>query len=112
MPFHCTTCREADLVAFVEKEARLGRMCGPIYDLDALERYVVSPLLAVPKGSGWRICHDLSFPEESGINAHVHLDELRRLRYASVDDAVAFINELHAKGTTDVYIGFTFLSLV
>ncbi|XP_069093123.1 uncharacterized protein [Pleurodeles waltl] len=78
----------------LSKEVREGRMAGPFSDWP-LENLIVSPIGVVPKkekGQFWLI-HHLSWPEGTSVNDFI-LEEVTKVSYASVDVAVAMIEQL------------------
>ena len=81
--------------AYIQEEVAAGRLVGPLGNQE--RRHIhSSPIGLVPKSSQpgrWRLIVDLSFPPEHSINNGVS-PELSSIKYASVDDAVAYIIQL------------------
>ena len=79
----------ADIIAM---DLSLGRLHGP-YTSPPYQAYIVSPLGAFKKRDSEkiRLIHDLSYPAQGSVNSLIDPSEFS-LKYASVDDAVAFCN--------------------
>ena len=71
-----------------------GRLHGP-FTSPPYQAYIVSPLGAFKKRDSEkiRLIHDLSFPAQGSVNSLIDPSEFS-LKYASIDDAVAFCNNL------------------
>ena len=71
-----------------------GRLHGP-FTSPPYQAYIVSPLGALKKRDSEkiRLIHDLSFPAQGSVNSLSDPSEFS-LKYASIDDAVAFCNNL------------------
>ena len=76
-------------------ELEAGRVLGPIQPQQTLTVHV-SPLGLVPKkhqSNEWRLICDLSSPSNHSVNVGIS-PKLCSLHYASVDDAMAIIQQL------------------
>ena len=73
-------------------DLELGRLHGP-FSSPPYQAYIVSPLGAFKKRDSEkiRLIHDLSYPAQGSVNSLIDPTEFS-LKYASVDDAVAFCN--------------------
>ena len=76
----------------IAMDLKLGRLHGP-FSSPPYQAYIVSPLGAFQKRDSdkIRLIHDLSFPAQGSVNSLIDPAEFS-LKYASIDDAVAFCN--------------------
>ncbi len=60
------------LQRYIAEELSMGRLAGP-FVAPPFKNFVVSPLGVVPKKEAgkFRIIHDLSFPKQNSVNAHI-----------------------------------------
>ena len=76
----------------VSKDLEMGHLHGPFTN-PPYQAYIVSPLGAIKKKDSEkiRLIHDLSYPARGSVNSSIDPSEFS-LKYASIDDAVAFCN--------------------
>ena len=89
-----TQCPDA-VSRYITSECAAGRMVGPL-PTSVSGHVHFSPIGLVPKGrdSGrWRMIVDLSYPSSLSVNDGISRDPCS-LRYASMDDALCFVNSL------------------
>ena len=74
----------------IAMDLKLGRLHGP-FSSPPYQAYIVSPLGAFQKRDSdkIRLIHDLSYPAQGSVNSLIDPAEFS-LKYASIDDAVAF----------------------
>ncbi len=78
----------------IATELSLGRIAGP-YSQPPFSNFQISPIFTVPKKEQgeFRMIHDLSYPVDQSINSSIP-HELSTVQYATLDDAVRFIQGL------------------
>ena len=78
----------------LDKEKALGRIAGPCQN-PPLYNMVVSPLGLVPKREPgyFRLIHDLSYPKENSVNAHI-APEFSSVSFEMLDDCISIMLEL------------------
>lgn len=88
--------------AKIKKELSLNRILGPYSVLPDVPRFRISPLGVVEKKTPgeYRVIHHLSYPEGTSVNDFIP-HEFSTVRYATVQDAIAFIK----KSPTIIFLG-------